>query len=489
MLKQRNEQIQLITRTIDVFICIGAFVLAFWIRNYTAVGRLGFLSGGNVGTLESNAWLLSLSLVLHFFVYPFVGFYESVRVKPITSIVWMVLKALVIEFFVLSSAVFILQVKTTSRTLFALYIVLNYSLVLVEKLSIRIVLSGIRRRGYNFRQVLIVGLGESAANVIRVLKKNHHWGYLPCGLLDPQKQVVQTAVSVETENKITQVEGVPVIGTTDELEQVLQNRAIDEVFFALDKFDTTTLIDQIQLCEKLGIPARFSLAWFHLPLSKVMFSHVDQLPVLTFYTTLMTPIEASMKRMIDVMVSLVGLLITGILYPWISYRIKKESPGPVIFKQVRVGENGRRFTCYKFRTMHLDAEELKKGLMNDNVMDGPMFKLENDPRVFLFGEFIRRTSLDELPQFFNIFRGDMSVVGTRPPTPDEVSQYAVQYRRRLSIRPGLTGLWQVSGRSQIRKFEDVLAMDLQYIDEWSIWLDVKIIFKTIWVTLFRRGAY
>lgn len=489
MLKQRNEQIQLITRSIDVVICIVAFILAFWLRNYTAVGRLGFLSSGSAGSLESNAWLLSLSLVLHFFVYPFVGFYESVRIKPITNIVWMVLKALVIEFFILGSAVFFLQIKTTSRTLFALYIIINYSLIFVEKLGIRVLLSGIRRRGYNFRQVLLVGAGESAANVIRVLKKNHHWGYLPCGILEPVHPKKASGFQPPEAEKVTQVEGVRVIGTTDQLAEIINKQAVDEVFFALDQFDTVTLTEHIQLCETLGIPARFSLAWFHLPLSKVMFSQADQLPVLTFYTTLMTPIEASMKRAMDICVSTVGLLITAILFPWIAYRIKKESPGKVIFKQVRVGENGRRFKCYKFRTMHLDAEERKKELMKANVMDGPMFKIENDPRVFHFGEFLRRTSLDELPQFFNILRGDMSVVGTRPPTPDEVNQYETQYRRRLSIRPGLTGLWQVSGRSQIRKFEDVLAMDLQYIDQWSIWLDIKIILKTIWVTVFRRGAY
>jgi lipopolysaccharide/colanic/teichoic acid biosynthesis glycosyltransferase len=161
----------------------------------------------------------------------------------------------------------------------------------------------------------------------------------------------------------------------------------------------------------------------------------------------------------------------------------------VIFKQYRIGENGRRFKCYKFRTMSLDAESRKQDLLPANQMSGPMFKLRSDPRVFPFGVFLRRTSLDELPQFFNILRGDMSLVGTRPPTPEEVVQYEMHFRRRLSIRPGLTGLWQVSGRSQITKFEQVLELDLEYIDRWSIWLDFKILFRTLWMVVGRRGAY
>jgi lipopolysaccharide/colanic/teichoic acid biosynthesis glycosyltransferase len=179
----------------------------------------------------------------------------------------------------------------------------------------------------------------------------------------------------------------------------------------------------------------------------------------------------------------------GLLMPWVAWRIKRESPGPVFFKQLRVGENGRRFRCYKFRTMHLNAEARKAELMAKNQMAGPMFKLADDPRVFPYGGFLRRTSLDELPQFLNVLRGDMSVVGTRPPTPEEVSAYETEYRRRLSIKPGVTGLWQVSGRSDITDFQEVLALDLHYIDRWSLALDMKIILKTLWVVLFGRGAY
>jgi lipopolysaccharide/colanic/teichoic acid biosynthesis glycosyltransferase len=155
---------------------------------------------------------------------------------------------------------------------------------------------------------------------------------------------------------------------------------------------------------------------------------------------------------------------------------------------VRIGRNGRRFTFYKFRSMYRDAEERKKELVAQNEMDGLMFKLEDDPRITKVGRFLRKTSLDEFPQFFNVVKGDMSLVGTRPPTVDEFERYTQYYRRRISMTPGLTGLWQVSGRSEIEAFEEVVKLDLQYIDNWSLWLDLKIMFKTIAVVITGKGA-
>jgi exopolysaccharide biosynthesis polyprenyl glycosylphosphotransferase len=215
---------------------------------------------------------------------------------------------------------------------------------------------------------------------------------------------------------------------------------------------------------------------------------LDDIPVATFYTTLMSPTQVFIKRSLDIVIALVGLLLTGVLFPWIALMVKRDG-GPIFFKQMRVGENGRKFKCYKFRTMIPNAEAGKQALAKENQVAGPMFKVKDDPRITPFGKFLRRTSLDELPQFLNILRGDMSVVGTRPPTPDEVSLYETHYRRRLSIRPGLTGMWQVSGRNQIKRFEDILELDLYYIDHWSTWLDLKIILRTIWISLFGRGAY
>jgi lipopolysaccharide/colanic/teichoic acid biosynthesis glycosyltransferase len=199
----------------------------------------------------------------------------------------------------------------------------------------------------------------------------------------------------------------------------------------------------------------------------------------------------------DICGGLAGCILTGIIFLFVAPAIYIKSPGPIFFSQYRVGKNGRKFKIYKFRSMYMDAEERKKELMKQNrVSDGLMFKMENDPRVIGsekgpgkgIGNFIRKTSLDEFPQFFNVLKGDMSLVGTRPPTVDEWEKYELHHRARLAIKPGLTGMWQVSGRSEITDFEEVVKLDTKYISEWSFMLDIKILFKTVLIVLGQKGS-
>ena len=194
------------------------------------------------------------------------------------------------------------------------------------------------------------------------------------------------------------------------------------------------------------------------------------------------------KRGLDILGGFVGLIITGIVTIFLAPAIMIDSKGPVFFSQTRIGKNGRRFKIYKFRSMYIDAEERKKELTDKNEMSGLMFKMKDDPRITKVGAFIRKTSLDELPQFLNILKGEMSLVGTRPPTEEEFKNYNEHYRRRLSMTPGLTGLWQISGRSDITDFDEVVKLDLEYIDNWSLTEDIRIILKTVYVVLFGRGA-
>lgn len=190
----------------------------------------------------------------------------------------------------------------------------------------------------------------------------------------------------------------------------------------------------------------------------------------------------------DIIGSLIGCVLTLLITPFVALAIKIDSPGPVFFSQTRIGKNGRRFKIWKFRSMYTDAEARKKELEAQNEIKGLMFKMEDDPRITKVGKFIRKTSIDETPQFFNILVGDMSLVGTRPPTEDEFEQYNGYYRRRMSITPGLTGMWQVSGRSDIQDFEEIVKLDLEYIDNWSLLLDIKILFKTVFIVLGRKGS-
>ncbi|MCD4755682.1 MAG: sugar transferase, partial [Deltaproteobacteria bacterium] len=195
------------------------------------------------------------------------------------------------------------------------------------------------------------------------------------------------------------------------------------------------------------------------------------------------------KRLLDILVGGLGTLFCfAVLYPILGPAIRSNSPGPILFRQKRVGMHGRRFFLYKFRSMYEDAEARKAELVTNNEMKGPMFKMAKDPRITKVGRFLRKTSLDEFPQFWNVFRGEMSLVGTRPPTPEEVEQYDDWHRRRISIKPGITGLWQISGRSRIDDFNEVVKLDLQYIDEWCLRDDLKILWRTFWVLAARKGA-
>lgn len=240
--------------------------------------------------------------------------------------------------------------------------------------------------------------------------------------------------------------------------------------------------------ELMGIPVSINLN--ALEFMSQGEKHIQQLgpfKVVTFSTHFYSYGDILAKRFLDICGALVGLVLCGIVGIFLYPLIRKDG-GPAIFAQYRVGENGRIFKFYKFRSMRVDAEEIKKNLMAQNQMSGGMFKMDNDPRITKIGHFIRKTSLDELPQFWNVLKGDMSLVGTRPPTLDEYESYTPEQKRRLSFKPGITGLWQVSGRSEITDFDEVVKLDVAYMDGWTIWRDIKILLKTIKVVVMKDGA-
>ena len=266
---------------------------------------------------------------------------------------------------------------------------------------------------------------------------------------------------------------------------------VDEVFIQVDAIQKKEVFlkNMILEFEKMGIVVNLNLDLFDLGLEgEKRIYNLEQYPVLAFSSRLFDYRMVQMKRMVDILGALVGLLFTLIIGVVLAPFLLLESPGPLIFCQKRVGVNGRVFNFYKFRSMYADAEERKKELMAQNEINGLMFKIENDPRVTKVGAFIRKTSIDELPQFWNVLKGDMSLVGTRPPTVDEYQQYSYYQKRRISFRPGITGLWQISGRSEIKDFDEVVKLDLEYIDNWSLMMDFKIILKTILVVFKGIGA-
>lgn len=282
-------------------------------------------------------------------------------------------------------------------------------------------------------------------------------------------------------------EGIPVVAQ-DAIIQTATTMALDEAFISAPNVAGKEVEYLLQSFGEMGVNCHYNL---ELPGMSGERGQVESFGGYTVITY--TRFQSSYKRMvikrgIDILGGLAGLVITGIFYPFVALAIKLDSPGPVLFSQTRIGRNGRRFKIYKFRSMYTDAEERKKELEKQNEMQGLMFKIENDPRITRVGKFIRKTSIDELPQFYNVLTGDMSLVGTRPPTEDEFEKYNQYYRRRISMTPGLTGLWQVSGRSEIENFDDVVKYDLRYIDSWSLLLDFKILLQTVKVVFTGRGS-
>lgn len=281
------------------------------------------------------------------------------------------------------------------------------------------------------------------------------------------------------------------LGCLDDLEELVREHNIDQVYI-IQKQDMELPFTQkyVDLCIDMGVTVRLIVDFYKRRRASSYVSTVGTYPVITYHTISLNTYEQLIKRVMDIGAGLVGCILFSPIMLVTAIAIKLDSPGPVLFKQTRVGQNGRHFQIYKFRSMYIDAEERKKELMAQNeIGGGVMFKMKDDPRITKVGKFIRKFSIDELPQFFNILFGSMSLVGTRPPTIDEVEKYERNHWRRISIKPGLTGMWQVSGRSNITNFDEIVELDVEYIDNWSLGLDIRIILKTVLVVLKHGDAY
>ena len=278
------------------------------------------------------------------------------------------------------------------------------------------------------------------------------------------------------------------IGCLEDLETLIREYNIDQVYIMHKNNHTLDYIQHyLDICIDMGVTARLIIDIYKRRKANSFVSSVGTYPIITYHTISLNGFESAIKRLIDILGSVFGIILASPIMLITAIAIKIDSPGPVMFKQTRVGKNGRHFKIYKFRSMYRDAEARKKELMEQNeIKGGVMFKMKDDPRITRVGKVIRKLSIDELPQFFNVLFGSMSLVGTRPPTLDEVDKYERNQWKRISIKPGITGMWQTSGRSTIDDFDKIVELDVEYIDNWSLWLDVKILFKTV-IQIFKRG--
>ena len=370
---------------------------------------------------------------------------------------------------VLAALAFLLKQQHQSRPLVVLYMALAWVQACGVRGLVRLLAIG---RPDEISRVIVVGSGEGAREI--------------CQKLAGRRGVELVGVITEEPDGAVPA-GLRRLGTLDESEAILRREVVDEVIFSVHRGRLADMEHAFEVAEDLGLDAKICLDFLPHRTAKLDFEELEGTPLLSFWTAPAHPIQLAIKRAFDVVVSATALVVCAPLFVVIAVAVKLSSPGPVFFGQVRSGLNGRAFRLWKFRSMVVDAEERLDELRAKNEMGGPVFKLSDDPRVTRVGRFLRRTSLDELPQFWNVLLGDMSVVGPRPPLPDEVKQYARWQRRRLSVKPGITCIWQVSGRNEI-DFETWMKLDLDYIDRWSLWLDLKIFVKTIPAVLLGRGA-
>ena len=352
----------------------------------------------------------------------------------------------------------------------------------------KLVLRKTRRQGK--RSLLIVGSVENVVQTVRSIYENNYGVYTVSGLVLVEEGFVGTEIG-----------GVPVVAETETAAAYAQKNWVDEVFVNLPETETLSqkLIDNFV---EMGVTVHLNLSQItHVPGRVQIVEKVGNYTVLTSSMNYATTRQAFLKRAMDIAGGLVGCLICGVLFLFVAPAIYISSPGPIFFTQERIGKNGKHFKMYKFRSMYMDAEERKKELLAQNRHGGAlMFKLDFDPRIIGnkilpdgtrkkgIGQFIRDTSIDEFPQFFNVLKGDMSLVGTRPPLISEFEAYEQHHRARMSVKPGITGMWQVSGRSTITDFEEVVRLDTRYINEWSLGLDIKILLQTVAAVLKREGS-
>jgi exopolysaccharide biosynthesis polyprenyl glycosylphosphotransferase len=466
-----------VLRCIDLLLVILSFVLAYTIKsNY-----LGQYSGL---TQEPNYYLILL--VLLFYCNFLLSYFKFCEPKQIDSRFRELVRTASIVFLshsLLILTLYIFHQDDVSR----LMIFINGFLLLVFLLIRRgLIVYFVRRcgaQGKNQVRILIIGSRDRAKDTIRAI-------------LDAENPLLSIVGCLEVDDTRTGqkvVDEVRVIGDMRQFKFTLLNRVIDEVIFAVPLKKIHDVNDQITFAEKLGVKIRIMPDWqlqkvmFRPETATINFENFVGIPTLSLSSTPKNNLELLVKSFIDYTGAISLILLLSPVLLTLAILVKLSSPGPVIFSQERAGLNGRRFMLYKFRTMVANAEVLRASLETQNEMDGPVFKIKNDPRITRIGKFLRRTSLDELPQLFNILWGDMSLVGPRPPIPDEVEQYLPCQRRRLSMKPGLTCIWQVSSRRNDIPFESWMKMDLKYIDNWCLLLDLKLLLRTLSTVLLGSG--
>ncbi len=486
MLKERARILAVVIFLLDLVFVAAAFLTAFSVRSWLLPSMAPGTFPSRLYPLSEYLPLLPLAVAIWGGLLLSSGRYRSHRTVPILDEAWAILRVCLSGAVIFTLVLYIARVDEhllgndrISRFWVFLFALFACLFLLAEKLALRTTARYVRARGFNYRGVLIVGTSPTAHRIADSIRVHRFWGYRVLGFIDIGNGDEVPGASWRGR--------FPLLGQVEDIPRIVESNVVDDVIFAVHRKELDRLEDLFLSLHEQGIRTRFALDLFPHTRARVEMEDLDGMPLLSFATTPTSQLQLMAKRALDVALAALMLLIGLPVVTVIALAIKVTSGGTVLFRQTRCGLNGRFFTIYKFRTMVEDAEERRLELMHLNEMKGPVFKLRSDPRVTLLGRFLRRFSLDELPQLWNVLRGDMSLVGPRPPIPEEVAQYQRWQRRRLAMKPGLTCLWQISGRNNI-DFDRWMQLDLEYIDSWSPMLDVKILLKTIPVVISGRGA-
>jgi len=475
MQRERISGLSTFSLALDAVTTLIAFFLAYVLVDSLKQFLPNPYQARQLYELGHYGWWLLLDLSITLVLLYIFGFYTFGRTLSYFDILVKVAKAVTVGFVLMIFLLFLLRVQDVSRLLLGAYALAKFLLLLNVRLLLKSVVGKLHEHGYDRVNALVLGTGARAVNFIERLRQSPDLGYRVVGAL------------VENGSKQEEVADVKVLGRVADLSNVLNTTSVDEVFYAAPLESQFDINDLVFACEEVGV--RFSVLadWFRPNIAQTSLRSLGELPLLTFSTTPSQIGQLMLKAVMDKVFSALLLVALSPLMLLIALIIRLSSPGPVLFHQERCGMNGRLFKMYKYRTMVENAEELKKDLEDRNEMSGPVFKIAEDPRVTWIGRWLRRYSLDELPQLFNVVLGDMSLVGPRPPIPEEVKKYERWQRRRLSMKPGLTCFWQIGGRNEIN-FNEWMELDLKYIDNWSFKLDIIILLKTIPVVILGKGG-
>jgi exopolysaccharide biosynthesis polyprenyl glycosylphosphotransferase len=459
---------QSLSRLGDAIVLIGALVAASLAWN-------GWGSGWGTG-LPDEWWTTNATWFALWFTLALLGLhlastYASTRTTTWLSDLYGTASGLSIASVLTLTAGYFAGERSGSRLLFVLVWTFSVAGLVTWRWLARLALSYLRQHGVGQARVLVLGGGTNAQRLIHSVERNPALGYVIAGY-------------VADEPCLTDCDW---LGRPNAVDAVIERHQIGEVIIAGQSLDHPQIMGLLGICRQRGVALKLLPDTYELALTQVALEQVDGHPLVCLTEQRLSTTDR-IKWLLDVLVAGAALVVLAPLCLLIALLIRLDSPGPAVFRQTRVGRHGRLFTFYKFRSMHVGAEKLLEDLRQHNEVDGPIFKMRNDPRVTRVGRWLRRTSLDELPQLINVLKGDMSLVGPRPAVPDEVAKYAEWQRARLAVIPGITGLWQVSGRSQLT-FDEMVRLDLEYMERRSLVLDLMILLRTVPAVLSKRGAY